>query len=324
VQLTSVREVDPFDIAEQASALLRNAWTPPSLCYSSDYLRWQFSFPGNGRPAAFAACSASGLVAFAALVPRSVAIEGRRFDISVLTFVAVAEECRGRGLCTQLYEEALWRAATDRRAVLLFVAPDSASERGLRRAAARLSMPFTTLDGCRTYAAAMAPSPTDGPPCLTSIDAGEYRAFVADCGNASVIQSTPDEAQLEHYRVDPRGREIVAVVDAAGEWRMTAMLVCAEVAGRSGTERLAMLDSVQHRPALTGSELRPLVGHASALWRGRLTHDVMTAPSVATVDPVALKAAGLRATSTMYRPYVLAPSDDSPLLAARSTNVEVM
>src|SRR5690349_12804883 len=72
--------VDGAGLSAEASRLLEEAWNPPAVHYTPNYLRWQLSFPSaSGLPCA-AAFDGSELAGFAGATARRLRHGSRDID----------------------------------------------------------------------------------------------------------------------------------------------------------------------------------------------------------------------------------------------------
>ena len=75
-----------------ASTLLEEAWDPPAIRYSPEYLEWQLNFPDSSALPAAAAFGDGELVGFAAASPRRVRSSSERLNVALVSFVAVRRD----------------------------------------------------------------------------------------------------------------------------------------------------------------------------------------------------------------------------------------
>src|SRR4051812_23588967 len=88
-----LEKVNPRKVADQASRILRTAWQPPCVHYSSEYLSWELGFPGETL--AVMAYADDKPVAFIAGVPRRLLLGANMHDVFLVSFHAVVPEWQG-------------------------------------------------------------------------------------------------------------------------------------------------------------------------------------------------------------------------------------
>lgn len=319
--------LDPCQAPQCISGLLTAAWRPPSLLYSIEYVRWQLATPAQQRSVAIGVFDGRQLCACAALIPRTVSTGGRTFDVYISTFGGVLPQYRGRGFAITAYEAIFEAAVASRTPVIGFVVPNGGGERALLHAAKNLALNYVRLTDCRTYAA----MPTiracgdDGNAACT-VEFADAQPFaitrVLPAAGPTVIRLQPSAEQRAHYADDPRSRRIVIARDEAGASVAAGMIVCAEVTSAAGVDRVTVIDWIAQAGSGIDGAVRPLANFAKSCFPD-FTPVAMTIPNAGTVPAASLRAAGFRATASVFRPYVLA-SERHPLLAASSTDVEVI
>ncbi|MGH3183078.1 MAG: GNAT family N-acetyltransferase, partial [Streptosporangiaceae bacterium] len=126
--------VDGTAFAPQASRVLEEAWSPPALCYTPEYLRWQLSFPGPLPLPAAAALAGNDPVGFAGATWRRLRCGSARWDVAVVSFVAVRPEWRKLGVAAGIYRRLLSALRETGAPIVTYAAGGSAGERLLLRA----------------------------------------------------------------------------------------------------------------------------------------------------------------------------------------------
>jgi len=99
---------------EQLAAVMRASWadTPnASYLYTADFLAECFRYPGTTFALAPAIYAGSELIAFAAGLPRHVALDGVTRAVLIATFVTVAEGEKSSGYGTAIWSELMRRSA---------------------------------------------------------------------------------------------------------------------------------------------------------------------------------------------------------------------
>jgi hypothetical protein len=313
--------VDPRGFTRQASAVLGVSWEPPCLCYPPEYLRWQFDFPGNPPALAAVAFVDQEPVGFDAVIPRRLRGRDGVVEVHLMTFGAVLPEYRGT-LAVAVYRSLLQAIQEQGRPVLAFSEPGSVAERmliGTLRASGYRHQPLG-------HYSVHAYLPRGNEACEIALeeaaDLEDFLAVVEQCGGRGVLWNAPDLQQLEHYRVDPRGRRLVVARRRSGEAVGAAMVVLSEAVTRQGLERVAMVDN-RFLPIPTPELLKAVLEDAGRRWRDRVTSPVVTLPNTCGLEPDLVRSIGLRATASRFNAHLFTTAD-GPSLDARSTTLEVV
>jgi hypothetical protein len=317
-----VETVDPVAFAEAASRVLRDAWQPPCLSYTPDYVRWQFGFPGGSEAIGVAAFDGGKPVGFFGATPRWMHDGRSRIATHLMSFFAVDPGWRGpHGLA--LYWKMVEELRRTAKPVVTYVQSGSTAERMLAWNFERAGFRTCALGEYRTYGAAGRPGSVDCTASVVEADDEQFLAVARCCRQAGTIWNDPDRDQLQHYRRDPRGRALVVVRDTSGRPDGAAMLVLSDTLAPQGPESIPMIDSV-FLPRPSAEALIALIQFARARWADRATSPVVTAPNLKGIDAATLRAAGLRATPSAFQGYFFTPRGDTLAKDIAGTNLEVV
>lgn len=311
------QDLDPVVEIPAAAALLRQAWTPPCLCYSDMYVGWQLTWAGPVRPRAIAATAGSRVVGVIAIVPRRIRVCDRVTIVYVLSFFAVHPAYRGQRIGAGMAERIL--AASDR-ATFAYTAPGGLS--GAVLAAAAVSRGWTVREAgeVRTYARAAPRRDHDlqAPAREATID--EFLAAVEHCHAPSIAWSHPTAEQLRHHLADPRG-SCLAIVQNSADSVAGALIVRSQVITARGVEHVPSLDSVFLEGACAPA-LDALATFAQHRWDSDGAA-VVTAPNLQAVEADGIRSAGFRATRSAFNLSVMGPERDPVVREMTATNLEV-
>jgi ribosomal protein S18 acetylase RimI-like enzyme len=314
--------VDPASVVEEASVVLREAWTAPVLHYTPDYLRWQLGFPGAPGQCVLARDGGEP-AGFIGLAPRRFRFRGAETDGYVLSFVAVRPAYRRRGLAGELYAELLSGLRASGLPSAVFVeAQSQAARRVLLKAVERLGFKLKGLGQYVNYG--FMARPKAALPAASVVESGsleEAQRAIASCSAEGTLWSAPDRAQIEHALRDPRPRKLLLIQDG-GSTVGAATVFLSEIVTSKGFDQVSTLDTV-FLPEPTSDRMAALGRAAAAAFAGRATSPVVSAPSLATVAPDVLKAAGFMRTGAAYDGFVL-HGEGHPCLEAEVTNLEVV
>jgi hypothetical protein len=317
-----LESVIPHAFAEPASRILQEAWQPPCLRYSAEYLRWQFSFPGTAGAVGVAAFDGAEPTGFLACLPGTVHFRGRAVRVGLLCFGAVRPRWRG------LIAVALYRklAAVLREVglpVVAFAQKGSTAEQVLVATFKAAKFQWRPFGEYPTYGRfARADRPVPGYSCTEAQDATEFLAVVRRCTDARVVWNYPGSEQLGHYRKDPRRRALVLLRNQGGEPLGAAMVIRSEIITPQGVEFVSTIDNL-FLPEPSSDLLRALLPFAGTHYADQVTSPVVTAPNLYGIDPAALCRAGFRATPSCFRGHLFAGDAADPLPGAEGTNYEI-
>jgi GNAT superfamily N-acetyltransferase len=321
-----LERVDPYAFAEPASRILQEAWPPPTMRFTADYLRWQFSFPGPLPPLGVAAFEGDEPVGFVGMTPRQLRFRGHSGPAYLHSFGGVRPAWRGRGLAAELYAYLLERREPAL-PIVGWIEEGAGGHRTLLRAAslAGFEVPLPVLGANPVYGYRPGGADSDGP-LLDVVEDADGRAFLdvaRRCVSPDTIWNDPDTVILEHYRRDPRGRLLVVVNASDGEAVGAAMLVHAEVVTARQLERVATVDSVfLPRPDL--DTLASVLRFTARRWAPPGRPSVVSAPSLWTVPAEVRRAAGLRRMGKGFQGQLEVPSHRHPYASAEGTNLEIV
>jgi hypothetical protein len=313
----------PSEYVDAAGSILQEAWHPPCLHYSPEYLRWEFAFPGAVPALGMMGFEGEEPVGFAAAVPRRLRFRDTHLDAYLTSFFACRPSCPGP------YAVALvrsWmRVLKDTGLPLVsFVIPDSVGHDLFMASTPMLKMPGRSLGMFRTYGC-LAPQPaaTNALVAELAADDEEFISAARSCGGAGTLWNAPDRAQLRHYRADPRGRALVLIRRPDGRPVGGAMVIRSEIVTAQGVDFLPAIDSM-FLAEPSADALRAVLDFAAGHYRGRVSSPVITAPNLQGVDAALLRSAGLRATSSCFHGHLFVPDAATYLLAADGTNLEIV
>ncbi|WP_437544030.1 GNAT family N-acetyltransferase [Sorangium sp. So ce367] len=314
--------VDPVAAADEASFVLREAWSPPTLHYTAGYLRWQFGFPGPS-PQAVLARKGREPAGFIGVAPRRFRFRGATSEGYVLSFVSVRPKFQGQGLASRLYTELLAGLRETPLPIAVFVEARSApAQRVLFKAVAAVGLELKQLTACRNHG--YLPRASAAPPRAVAAPASAVQdvlAVMATCSGERVLWSAPDAAHLEHALRDPRPRRLL-LVEEAGQAVGAAVVFLSEIATARGIDRVATLGAL-FLPEPTADRLAAVMRGASEAFGGKATTPTVSAPNLAIVPEDQLRPAGVRATAATFDAFVIQPKG-GPWLDAETTNLEVV
>ena len=310
--------VDPGPAAPSASEILRAAWSPPCIHYSTAYLQWQLTFPGELGPRLAMAFCDGAAIGCTALTPRRFCFDGASFPGYVMSFGAVHPAMGGHGVATKLYEKVLELIPNDV-PTIAFTQPESASERILLRALGR-EFQRSNLRECRAVGFAFPPQSTDAVNAFIAEDvsvADFISAFPSD-GDSRVIWNAPSQEQLQHYITDPRRRSLVAIRNRRGDSIATVMRVDVEMMTSDGLQHVPMLESLCPLGIPSADAIRAAFQWAQKERPGAL----VVASNLSHIDERLLRPAGVRALPSIFNAHVFTRGTKLP--EASSVNLEVI
>lgn len=315
---TRVEIVDPLLAADSAARILRSAWSPPSLHYSSEYLKWQFTFPGDVPPKVALAFAENDAVGCIGVTPRRFLLAGTSITAYVLSFVAVEPAARGRGVAADLYSTLL-ETIPRHTPVIAFAEPEGIGEALLLRCFSLASFQHTQLRSCRAAGclprAGARPSPVSATESIAYL---EYSSIYGGVTDISTLWNAPSTAQWEHYLADPRGRSAMVIRDAGDKLIGTAMAVGAQIVSAGGVQRVPMLESVC-LAAPSADALR--AAFAGAQKEGTLDA-VVVASNLSHMDEHLPRSAGARALPSIFNAHLFTRGIEA--VRATSINIEVI
>ena len=296
--------------------MLRAAWKPPSMHYSSEYLSWQLGFPGDD-PAKLAMAFLKDVpIGCAAVTPRRLVQAGTFLPGYVLSFVAVDPSARGRGLAGALYQSLL-DALPAHRPVIAFAVPESTGEHLLLRAFGRTAFTHYALRQCRAAGFASRVSKTDVGYSVEA-DSNGYASARSEALYPNVIFNAPTTAQVRHYNSDPRGRSMLVIRRPDGQTVGTAMSVPTEIITPAGSQHVVMLESLNlFEPS--AEALRAIFTYAARHGEGAAS---VVAPNVSHLEAEVVKGAGARLLPSAFSAHLFATLPTS--VAINATNLEVI
>jgi len=316
-----VEHVDALPFVEDISRILLAAWPAPSVHYTVELLKWQFTFPGppargalgrfEGEPAAF--------VGFA---PRRLR-RGSEVSPSYATaFLGVLPTIRGGGSANRVYGPMIGMVADSGLPCVGFVDVNTpAARRLLVKHTGEHGMTLTSLRLCRNWGFLERAGATAALSHREAQSPEEVLRVIDACQAGDTVWLAPDREMLLHYAKDPRGRKFV-VVEEDGKATCAAMVMLSEVTSKEGVDRLTTVDAVW-MPEPSAARVKALFQAARAAFAGQASAPMVGAPNLSCIDEATLKAAGLRPTAAVYEPFVYQKGHDV-FTSATVTNQEMV
>jgi GNAT superfamily N-acetyltransferase len=315
--------VDGAAFAPQASRILEEAWNPPAIRYTPEYLRWQLSFPGLTFVAA-AAFDGNETVGFAGVSSRRLRSGATWWDVAVVSFVAVRPGWRNLGVAAGIYRCLLTALKELGVPVVTFAAAGSSAERLLCRAYAEAGFEVRPLGTYPVYTfLARGETPDSDWEAVVSTDSAALPGIVENCAaDSGILWSDPTSAQIDHYRLDPRSRGLILITDRLGRLVGAAWAVRTEFHTTRGLDTVMALESV-FLPRQFPLALPAVLRCAAASWNVP-PRAVVAIPSLYGFEPDALRRCGIRQTGSPFQGYLCAPGGLRLELSAQGTNLEVI
>lgn len=316
--------VDPHEHINEASLILRAAWSPPCLRYAPEDLGWQFDQPGWCPPFAVRALNREGVPAgFVGVMPRRVRLRGRVVEIFLSSFFSVAPAFDTGSLAVALIRTEARLLRSHNRPVIIFAEPGSIGERMLRAFDAA-GFVRKELGLYQVYGGVARGEEVS----LIAREAADSEIpavleLAAQRDDTRILRDHPAIAQLRHEQSDPRGRCLALVEDAAGVPVAAAVIYRSEMVGPHGPEAMAAIGAL-YLPQPSPEALRSLIAFAARRWAGSVTSPIVIVPNVADLDPGVLRAAGLRSTPARWAGFLFAPTPYDPLLLGDRTDLEII
>ena len=301
-----IEVVGPLEGAEAASAILRAAWRPPCLHYTSSYLHWQFGFPGPPK-AEIAIASIDGApVGCIGVTPRRF-LRDKPVVGYVLSFVAVDPTARGRGIAAAMYR-ALLEKISSTYPIVAFAEPNSQGERLLIGEFDRAQYRHRSFGPCR--AAGYIPNAIHSNIASSCIatptsDYDEFSAALAAADKNGTIWNAPTAEQWRHYKTDPRRRFMIVIRNGSNVLSGCAMVVFAEVLTLQGIQHVPMLENVCV-PIQPAEGLRAAFAFAA---EQAATKTTIVASNIGHLETTVIKASGARGLPPSFNAHAFVGTD---------------
>ena len=310
------REIEPAGAAAAATELLTQSFSPPCLRYSQSYLRWQLTFPGPRPTRTLVACDGSTIVGFVAAIPRAIRMQDAGV-VSLLSFLAIHPKYRNSGIGRSMLRHLLEVATPP---AFAYTIPGASAERLLTASVQARRWTLRRLGEFRTYLFVDA-NDMDSSTIAREATVDEFYA-ARTTTPSGVAWSHPTIEQTNHYATDPRGA-CLAIVEGPDGIVGSGLIVRSEVLTASGAETVPSLDCVYLRQSHAAPALAALGRFALKHWTSDET-TVVTAPNLHAVPASAIRAAGFRATRSVFNLNVVGEASDPVVQQITSTNLEVV
>jgi len=319
----AIRLVHGTDFAQEASRILEEAWKPPALRYTPEYLRWQMSFPSAADMPSVMAFDGAEPIGFAGTSARRVKHGATEFEAAIVSFVSVRPAWQGRRIAAEMYRTLLDATAKSGIPVVTFAAAESGGDRALLRAYPEAGFRVQPLGAYMNYGFV---GKAAGPE-------GAWRSYAADdpCifetmtpqldGEATVLWSLPTRAQFEHYFADPRPRKLIVAEHRSTGVRGAGFVVRSEVRSANGIVPITTLENVW-LPSPAAGCIQCLLQAAAEAWPNAGAM-LLTCPNLSGVDDSALTAIRARKSGGRYSGY-FCTAGQQPLATMERTNLEIV
>jgi GNAT superfamily N-acetyltransferase len=320
--------VDGPASAAPASGILSEAWAPPAICYTADYLKWQLGFPGPSSLRAVVAFDGNEPAGFAGASWRRMRCGQAVSDVALVSFVAVRPYCRGRGIAAGLYRRLLSFIREIGAPVITFAIAGSAGEAILLRSYAEAGFRVRSLGAYPKYAclAGNEIPPTNEGVELTVRPDDLLEALpdaVSNCdADTGILWSDPAPDQIRHYLRDPRPRILLTSKSAESGRLQAAWSVRMDVRTPAGEDTVTAIDTVWLPRTGHAAALRNFASKASA-WDTRST-SVISLPSLYGYDGSDLRRIGIRQTGVPFHGYYCEPGAPCLPDTFRGTSLEIV
>ncbi|MGH9467132.1 MAG: GNAT family N-acetyltransferase [Terriglobales bacterium] len=315
--------IDGAACAQEASRILEEAWEPPALRYTPEYLRWQMSFPSVAGAHSAMAFDEDEPVGFAGTSARRLRNGDMGFEAVIVSFVGVRPGWRSRGIAAGLYRTLLGAVAKRGVPVVTFAQAATSGERALLRAYPEAGFRVQPLGICENYGFMGRATGVEGDwRTYMSDDPCVFQAMEAQLiADGEVLWNMPTRGQFEHYLADPRPRKLIAVEHRSTGVRGAGFVVRTELRSGQGFVSITTLDSVW-LPGRAAAGLHALLQAASRAWpdSGAM---LVTCPNLSGIADSMLSAIRVRKTGSRFSAYFCA-AGQVQWPAFERTNLEIV
>jgi len=319
-----IESVHGPDAAAEASMILREAWQPPTVHYTEEYLRWQLSFPSPFPIPAFMAFDGTEPVGFAGMTARRFRCGSDVWDSGIVSFAAVRPQWRNSVLGIVVYKELFSRLRDAGLPFIGFGVQGSHAREIFTLVLNRVRLQVLSLGTLLTHYYAVTGS--DGPDSeweATIVDRdGRAELSSALRTDSTVISCDPTDDQWTHYWRDPRGRALVSLRHRSTGERGIAWVVQGEYLSTEGVRIVPTVESV-YLPSYDVRAL-PSLFRATARWAGSSDRTFVNAANLSGFQPESLRAAGIRNFGRGFLGICCAATIPAFLEKAQSTTVEIV
>jgi GNAT superfamily N-acetyltransferase len=319
----SLSLVDGPSFSSEASLILEEAWQPPVLRYTPEYLEWQLAFPSERvKTSSVAAFDGDKAIGFAGTTARRLRYGVYEVDVTVVSFVAVRPEWQGRGVGAALYRTLLADLAERGMPVVTYAIPGSAGEKALLHAYSKSGFHVQPIGVYNNFAFVARGESDSQWRAFLAEDAGMLASAIAELPKQeSILLSMPTQAQSEHYLTDPRPRKLIVIENTKTGARGAAFAIRSELRTVQGGTTLTTLDTVW-LPDGDTSGLVTLLRFASTIW-GDPGAGVVSCPNLSGFDLDSLRVAGIRKSGGQFAGYFCSTTQ-STWPTFQRTNLEIV
>jgi hypothetical protein len=288
-----------------AAGILQSAWKPPCLDYSREYLNWQFGFPTDLKPVAFAGHLDEKPMGFVAAIGRNTSV-GPMYMSSFMSLVPGAPSSLAisiiRAQSRMLRDSGL--------ATVVFAQIGSIGER-LLAVGDTVGLKRFPLGEYRVHGAAPRSEPSGTE--VLRVSPTEWLEVSGSLADPDVLSLAFDEPTLRHLEADPFGREfLIAKKDNVPVG--SAMLSETRSISASGPQVQPTLHCVR----LRGGDADAL---AALLFYAKRRGPVVSVPNAFSIPPETRRAAGLRANPAAFIGYISTATETRTF---RGTDLEIV
>lgn len=319
-----VESIDLIAHAEPISQLLQQAWDPPCLFYTPDYLRWQFRFPATTPAIGYAAYDGEEMIGFMGAFPRHLQFGQTRSEAYIVSFFAIRPAWRPTLVPASLYAKMLAAFRQANVPIVGFAVPGQGGERIAARAYPAARFGFQTLGPFLGYG--YRPCPPFKPASVEireTTDLNLLMEAAEACTEARLLCNVPDQPMLAHYLKDPQPRIAVSLHDKKGKRIGAAMIVRSTIVTPQRHRIITTIDNL-FLPCPSAEALYALCHFASTCWTEPGSPLGVVLPNLWGIGPDVLQAAGLRHNGGRFMGYACAPDPQHPFLRAEGTNLEIV
>ena len=322
--MVRVEQIDPIAQAEPISQLLQQAWDPPCLYYTADYLRWQFGFPASTPSIGYAAYDSEEMIGFMGAIPRRLQLGQTCSEAYIVSFFAIRPGWRPTLVPASLYAKMLAAFREADVPIVGFAVPGQGGERIAARAYPAARFGFQTMGPFLGYG--YRPSPPYKPATVEvreTTDPGLLASAAEACAEMRMLCNVPNRRMLAHYLRDPQPRIAVSLHSDDGELLGAAMIVRSTIVTPQRHRIVTTIDNL-FLPCVGADALYALCHFAGHCWAEPGTPQNVVLPNLWGINTDVLQAAGLRHNGGRFMGYACAPDPQHPFLRAEGTNLEIV